>query len=340
MQVGLNNTTTSGLASPLTRGGVEPPQSVKQRAVANVPQTGDFPDSPLISTRPLRYNVQLNKQLTAVQQADDFLLRTENQLLVLRHSISKGGSTGDVKQQAETLKTALTSRPVLSGGAVDRDMNVVLSGEPQVHFRFAENDKLLQNPRAETLIFALGGSQRDLAAVSLPEGATPRTTLMRLNQGLGRFGIQGKADQQGNLLFSVDESKWARVSAHLSVRGENARFSDAEFSALTPEALPVLESSVTQIAGQPAGAHQQLDTLQQALEHINQQRRQLTQNKTQVRSRIESMSTFKDSNSAVNVSAQLGHTLEKAGTNFAIMSQAIGGQANVRSATVRNLLSV
>lgn len=340
MQVGLNNTTTSGLPSPLTRGNVEQPQSIKQRNVANTQPAADFPDSPLISTRPLRYNVQLNKQLTAVQQADDFLLRTENQLLVLRQAIGQSSSGGDVKTQAETLKHALNSRPALSGGAVDRKMNVVLSGEPQVHFRFADNDKLLRNARAETLIFSLGGNQRDLAAVALPDDATPRQTLMLLNQGLGRFGIQGKADRQGNLVFSVDESKWARVSTHLSVRGENNRFSDTEFSALKTEAQPALENNVTQIAGQPAVAHKQLGALQQAIEHINQQRGQLTQNKTQVRSRIESMSTFKQGDSAVNASAQLGKMLENAATNFTIMTQAIGGQANVHSATVRNLLSV
>lgn len=72
MQVGLNTTSLSG------SGALNP--SVQQHTVAQnapvrqkLPATAsDYPASPLITTRPQRYSVQLNDQLTTLQQADHY----------------------------------------------------------------------------------------------------------------------------------------------------------------------------------------------------------------------------------------------------------------------------
>ena len=72
MQVGLKTTsltttptpvrTTPGAASAVTRTGSA--ESVRRSSPL-------FPESALLSRRPLRYNVQLNQQLTSVQNAEN-----------------------------------------------------------------------------------------------------------------------------------------------------------------------------------------------------------------------------------------------------------------------------
>lgn len=98
MQVGLNTTSLSG------SGALNP--SVQQHSVAqNVPvrqklpaTASDYPASPLITTRPQRYSVQLNDQLTTLQQADHYLGQLEQHLLDYRHASRRGGQT---QQQRE-----------------------------------------------------------------------------------------------------------------------------------------------------------------------------------------------------------------------------------------------
>ena len=93
MQVGLNTTSLSG------SGALNP--SVQQHSVAqNVPcpskvtrNGGDYPASPLITTRPQRYSVQLNDQLTTLQQADHYQGQLEQHLLDYRHASRRGGQT-------------------------------------------------------------------------------------------------------------------------------------------------------------------------------------------------------------------------------------------------------
>ena len=97
MQVGLNTTSLSG------SGALNP--SVQQHSVAqNVPvrqklpaTASDYPASPLITTRPQRYSVQLNDQLTTLQQADHYLGQLEQHLLDYRHASRRGGQAQQQK---------------------------------------------------------------------------------------------------------------------------------------------------------------------------------------------------------------------------------------------------
>ncbi|WP_152027617.1 flagellar hook-associated protein [Escherichia coli] len=91
MQVGLTSSSlaTGGAHSAaVSSSTVAPTQAVRQK----LPVTAsEYPASPLITTRPQRYSVQLNDQLTTLQQADHYLGQLEQQLLDYRHSQRKGG---------------------------------------------------------------------------------------------------------------------------------------------------------------------------------------------------------------------------------------------------------
>ena len=78
--------------------------------------------------------------------------------------------------------------------------------------------------------------------------------------------------------------------------------------------------------------------LQNTLEHITTQRSQLRQKQDRVTSRINDMSTAYSPKQALETSRGLGEALAKSGDSFGSLSQALGTQANVRLATVKNLL--
>ncbi|MEO3989838.1 hypothetical protein [Pseudocitrobacter cyperus] len=330
MQVGLKTSSLTTSASPTTgRGTIDAPQSVTRvRTPDAVTPRSAFPESALLSRRPMRYNVQLNQQLTAVQQADSYLAQTETQLLQLRQSSMRG----DAAAQTSALQKHLTRRTQLSGGTIDRHLTASLEQKSTVNFTLPESEKLLSSLEGETLVFSLGGRQREMSAVALPAEASPRQTLTQLNVGLGRLGIHARQSGNGQLLFSVDESRWERVSQQLTVRGEGERFPADSFTLLTPQAESASsDEMLTLSSGREV-------KLQNTLEHITRQRSRLRQQQDRVASRIDDMATVYTPKQALETAKGLGDALANSAKNFAKLSQALGAQANVRLATVKNLL--
>lgn len=334
MQVGLKTSSLTTSASPTTgRGVIDAPQTVSRvRAPEAATARSAFPESALLSRRPMRYNVQLNQQLTAVQQADSYLAQTETRLLQLRQSSQRGDATA----QAEALQKHLTRRAQLSGGTIDRHLNASLEQKSTVNFTLPDSEKLLNGAQGETLVFALGGRQREMSAVSLPADASPRQTLTQLNVGLGRLGIHARQSANGQLLFSVDENRWSRVSQQFTVRGEGGAFPGDAFTLLTPQAESASSDEMLALAN--GREREGVAKLQNTLEHITHQRSRLRQQQDRVASRIDDMSTVYSPQQALETARGLGEALASGGKNFATLAKALGAQANVRLATVKNLL--
>ncbi|KFK95340.1 MULTISPECIES: hypothetical protein [unclassified Serratia (in: enterobacteria)] len=334
MQVGLK-TIPSSTSAALTGGRLEAPQSVQQRKIVKTPEARNpFPEAALISTRPLRYNVQLNRQITAVQQADNYLAETESQLLQLRHT----GLRGDKTAKTVKLQRLLDQRTELSGGTVDRHFNVTLEKKTQVNFGLAISEQLIENPQGETLIFALGGNKRELTAVVLPEEGSPRQVLAQLNVGLGRMGIHARQDSVGQVIFSVDESRWGRVSQHLSVRGEGRNFPADSFTLLAAQPEQAQDEGLARIAARSDNPRDTTLQMQNALERITTQRGKLRMHQERVVARINDMATPYTPQQAQDTAQALGNVLENSAANYADLSRALGAQANIRLATVKNLL--
>lgn len=334
MQVGLKTPSLITSASPTTgRGTLEAPQTVSRvRAPEAATSRSAFPESALLSRRPMRYNVQLNQQLTAVQQADSYLARTETQLLQLRQSFQRG----DASAQVNALQKHLTQRTQLSGGTIDRHLNASLEQKSTVSFTLPGSEKLLNNPDGETLVFSLGGRQREMSAVSLPADASPRQILTQLNVGLGRLGIHARQSGGGQLLFSVDESRWERVTGQLTVRGEGGSYPADAFTLLSPQAESA--SSDEMLSLTTGREREGAVKLQHTLEHITSQRSRLRQQQDRVATRIDDMATVYNPQQALDTARGLGEALANGAKSFATLSQALGAQANVRLATVKNLL--
>lgn len=328
--------------SPLTRSRLSNAQSVTPTTKVVGANRSAFPESPLISTRPIRYNIQLNQQLTSVQQADSYLSQVEKRLLQLAHSMTGGSrekSAPGIKQQLEGLNTLLSKRDKLSAGTVDRQLNSVLEGQPQVTFSLRGIESLLQHQESETLIFSLAGKQREIAALQLSEESSTDEALRDLNRALGKFKIKGKMGDNQQVSFFVAESNWPRVRDHLSVRGEGHRYPEGQFFPIKLIAEKNIEDTLTEILNAPGTAKQRIGELQQALEQVSLQRRTLMRQKGNVQDRIESMATLSGKGVALQQSMLFKDKLTASSGDYKTVAQAISGQANVNIRTVRNLLA-
>lgn len=337
MQVGLTQSGLS-LTSPVQTGGVTTPSAVRgQPAGAARQKETRFPESPLISTRPLRYNVQLNQQLTAVQQADSYLASVEGQLLQLRHASQNGRRAERVDAAAGELKTLLDNRQAISNGTVDRHLTVTLEKPAQVRFTLPAAQRLVQSDEEETLIFSLAGQRREMVAVALEAGSSARQQVLRLNQGLGRFAIHASVDPQQQLSFSVDEARWPQVSSQLSARGEGKRVA-ASFTALLARQESSVSDTLRELAAQPHRLREMQGEVHHVLEQLTRQRSHLYLQQDNVRRRINEMETHYPANEALQHARALRQHLQTSSDDFSRVVRAVGAQANLQPATVKNLL--
>ena len=321
MQVGLTSSSlaTGGAHSAaVSSSTVAPTQAVRQKLPATA---SEYPASPLITTRPQRYSVQLNDQLTTLQQADHYLGQLEQQLLDYRHSQRKGGQA-----QSTALMQMLDKRTALSGGAVDRQLQPVLQGEARVSFHSPDLVNLVHNPTPGTRMFSVSdGRQTQLSAVMLSEDDNAGQYQTRLTNALRRVGVQ----QADGISFSTTEKQWPNIERTLSVR------SDGDKSAFMPLKIFAEPSQADRLAQslQQGGAG-----ISQTLESINQQRAQMAVQQEKARQLIDGMSRFPQTENAVQASENLGGVLDSANHNYQVLLQAVNGQARISSQTVRNLL--
>lgn len=325
MQVGLTSSSlaTGGAHSAtVSSSTVAPTQAVRQKLPATA---SEYPASPLITTRPQRYSVQLNDQLTTLQQADHYLGQLEQQLLDYRHSQRKGGQA-----QSTALMQMLDKRAALSGGAVDRQLQPVLQGEARVTFHSPDLANLVHNPTPGTRMFSVSdGRQTQLSAVMLSEDDSAGQYQTRLTNALRRVGVQVHQQADG-ISFSTTEKQWPDIERTLSVRTDGDK---SAFMPLKTFAEPSQAERLAQRLQQGGGAG-----ISQTLEGINQQRAQMAVQQEKARQLIDGMSRFPQTENAVQASENLGGVLDSANHNYQVLLQAVNGQARISSQTVRNLL--
>ncbi|MEY8713307.1 hypothetical protein [Mangrovibacter phragmitis] len=300
---------------------------------AQVTPAADFPEPALLSRKPARYNIQLNAQLTAIQQAEDYLQGLEGVLLHYRHT---KGQPGSPSRDTAALQQQLAQRLQRSAGTVDRQLNISLTRDSQVHFSLGFPREVFSQPQGETLIFAAGKGYKQLAAVTLPEAASPRQILAHLNASLGKFGIHGEFSPRGECLFTADESRWDTLKGSLRVRGEGIHFPADSFTLLSPvsQASPV--DSLQQLTGQ-WDKHARRE-VEQVLHHITHQQTTLRQHKASVTERIREMSPALTTQHVQQTAQGVGQQLASSRNHFEQLARSLAAQANIPQATVRHLL--
>lgn len=308
---------------------------IPSRSVQNSRQ--DFPESPFISNRPLRYNVQLNQQLTAVQQADDYLLETERQISQLHRAVIQGKMDTEVRELATKTGQWLQSRVENSAGTIDRQLNASPERATLVKFTLENANKIVQSSQGETVLFSLSDSPSELVSVRFPAEGTPEQNLLRLNKGLGRLGIHGKMDGRGNMVCSVDEDRFMRISQYLTAKGGGKRFAADSFKPVAVQAEIATEDRLLAITKQPysAGSH---TAFERTLEHLTGQLQRLNEHKNQVRLQIANLSCFEQPGAALAASTALAEKLRDSERPYIAQARMIHVMGNLHHSTIKNVL--
>lgn len=333
MQVGLNTSSLSSSRAASETIKQQPTRQIVGTALKSAEANSDFPASPLIATRPQRYSVQLNDQLTVLQQADHYLGQLEQQMLALHHASRRGGESARVAQTQ--LQNLLEKRVSLSGGTVDGQLRPVLQGEARVYFQAPQLAQAFQQTEPEALLFrAHDGNNILLAAVTVSDDMNARQRSATLNHALRRVGIQSHT-HHNERLFSVREAHWPQLQTSLSVMGEGRRFPASTPGSLTLQPVP---SQAEQLLNALNSGAKIQPLLQQTLDNLDKQRETLGIQQEKARQRIDSMARFPQTQSAVETAEGLAQVLNRASHNYQILEQAVSGQASLSRLTVRSLL--
>lgn len=332
MQISLNTTALSGQS---TQGSTRPKAAERAPAVKSpVSQDNDYPASPLLSTRPQRYSVQLNDQLTTQQQADRYLATLEQKMLDYRQASRRENSASN--PHAEAIQQLLSQRASLSGGSVDSQLTAVLQGEARVNFQSPELTNALHTLQPEALLFSVQqGRQTQLSAITVTEDTDPRQYRTAMHNALRRVGVQVQ-EKFGDITFSSSEKQWPAIQQSLSVMGEGVRFPAGEVKNLAPVSETSLSDRVQNALA--SGGQQAQNVVQQALGHISEQRQKLAGQQEKARRLIDDMARFSDEQNAVQAASTLAGSLEEASHNYQLLVEAVNGHARFSSSTVQNLL--
>ncbi|WP_145594501.1 hypothetical protein [Yersinia aleksiciae] len=329
---GINPGISAGVATP-QRVGVDKTRETKPLRRQTVKTA--FPESGYLSVEPLRYNVQLNEQLTSLQQADHYLLEIESQLSALQQTVSQGHKA--VKQQSQQLLSWLEQREVASGGTVDRQLKISLESQPKVNFTINGINKVLQTSARETLLFSLTDEANSVVAFKLSAQSTSKQKLLELNKILGRLGIHGQLDANNQVVFQTDEHRWVRINQHLAVRGEGLHYPAGQFQRVELQAERVLEDKIRDIVGQPFVVREYAKEVQQTLSLITEQLRQLNKLKENARERVAGIAGVIQPDTAITIAKRLSQKQLSERTFYIIESQGVRGQGFLHHSTVRNL---
>lgn len=328
MQVGLQTSTSSSgnALLPAQIGGHARVNSIPKHA-----EREEYPASPLIALRPQRYSVQLNDQLTVLQQADSYLSRLEKSLLNQRHASYGGGQRGG---NSTALADLLANRLPLSAGRVDRQLLPVRQGEAQITFHAPELAALLaNNGEPISLMFSVeAGRGRRLAAISLAHPADTLNPVMQIKNALQRTGIMPRYSE-GRWTFATAEAGWPQLQRSFSVT--DAQGANPQRLMLHADPAPSEALRAALETGQRDGLQ---SMVQSVLNQVGDQRQLLASALEKARQRMDVMARLPDAKSAENASAALGQTLAWACHHYDTLVQAVNGQANLPALTVQNLL--
>ena len=163
---------------PQGRSGVEVQRAPGDDAKRLQPATREQAQRYLGSSKRSGYNLQLNRQLTAIQSADSYLADVALRLDQLKLTLSRQLANPRPDEQPAVMKAMsevsrmLAERGKRSGGSLDSNLKLSLNEPARHRFRLAGLDSMeaLQAAGDETLIIKAGRKQSEPGIVALGEG--------------------------------------------------------------------------------------------------------------------------------------------------------------------------
>lgn len=186
---------------------------------------------------------RLNREVTGTQQAlawlDTLLPRLRDLARRLGIGNGDGAAPAALAESLDRLRACWERRHAESAGTLDADLEHFPAGDARQSFRIRGFDlAALAAPEAETLVFHPRGVGRRARVVVLAQGDLPEERVRRLGAALAPDGIRVRADESGQLLFSIPESDWPALREQLLVQGGGRRFPAGWPGRVVAEALP------------------------------------------------------------------------------------------------------
>ncbi len=220
---------------------------------------------------------QFNADVTAAQRALSFVDAASGQLRGLKGALSAmltgADRGGEVAARIAKFDALWSERATMAGGMIDAQLTVRPTGDATRTFRVRALDvEQWRSSGAETLTFHPTGVGKQSVAVSFEAAPIDAATFAkRLDRALAATGVRASLAADGQVDFTVAESRWPAVRDQLLVQGGGKRFPGgrpirAQADA-APEALEPARWQVSDRTGQRAALRdvvRGLDKLMQA----------------------------------------------------------------------------
>lgn len=171
----------------------------------------------------------LNRRASDTQLTLDFLRRFGARLRELKTAVSArlagAGSKQDVDAKLDRVTAEWQRRNHATGGRLDGALGIGDADSARRSFQLRGlNGQDARRAEAETLTFFAGAVGARPATVYLGPNLSSSEMTQLLSQGLAQLGIACMADLNGDIQFSVPESKWAGMERSLRIKGSGVRF--------------------------------------------------------------------------------------------------------------------
>ncbi|SDT24526.1 hypothetical protein SAMN05216421_3260 [Halopseudomonas xinjiangensis] len=292
------------------------------------------------------YNLQLNRQLTAMQSADSYLADVAARLDQVKLALSRqlATPTADaqpaLREAIAVLESMLAERSKRSAGSLDANLRLSLNEPARTRFRLPGLDSLerLQAVQ-ETLIIKAGRRQSEPGVVVLERGVHPEQILRRFNEALAPAGVRTELDSDGKVVFSSRETDWLRLQNGIAVQGQGELFEPDRYSLVSPQQESFLTLGEDLKLETSQQQRSMLDTVVKALDRIALLRDQLNQRKQEIREFLSRQSGQNDQQWAADYVQSVFGLMQKATSNYAAVTQTVVAQANLNRFAVVSLLS-
>ncbi|CAG2377822.1 MULTISPECIES: hypothetical protein [Burkholderia cepacia complex] len=217
-------------------------------SIAHLPESGitavapRFPD---VSVAFTARHAQLNADVTVAQRALVFVETAAGQLRGLKRTIGMALSgaerSGDGAAALIAKFGALwRDRAALAGGVLDAQLVVHPAADAVCTFRMRALDvEQWRSGGAETLVFHPAGLGKQPVSVSFGDAPLDAAAFTReLDRALACTGVRAALAADGQIDFTVAESRWPIVRDHLMVQGGGRRFPGGRPSRAQVDAVP------------------------------------------------------------------------------------------------------
>jgi hypothetical protein len=183
------------------------------------------------------WDEQLQGDVARAQQALDYLDGLAAQLESVKGDLAArlSGSRGSRQLEARVrqLASTLDARKANAGGGVDAQLGFSGSAPASQRFRMRGLDiAALRAAGSQTLNFSIKGAQ---LTVSLQAGMTASSIAIQFDRALAPAGVRAALDENGELVFSAQESDWPQLRENITIAGRGRVTADDVPPTLSPD---------------------------------------------------------------------------------------------------------